>query len=401
MGETMHQEKINQLEIILKITERCNIDCTYCYYFNGNNEDYTIQPAYLSFDTAKSLVSYLCDAALTHSIDEIQIDLHGGEPLLMKKARMSAILEIFRSGIPASTNLKICVQTNATLLDNEWISIFSKYNVAIGISLDGPPKENDLHRIDKQGRGTYSTVAKAIKKLKAINERQEGIFAGIICVINPNFDGRKVYRHFVDDLGIKRIHFLNPNHTRDTATTELAEGTAQFLLGALTEWLNDGDPQIYVRQFTDPLRRLCATNLSKATPHRFIAMTVRADGQLAIDDDLRNTLPSLFNLGLNVATSTLADFINHPRVANFLQACAETPPACLQCGANGICRSGAGFGESILHRYSFVNKFRNASLFCPSHKAVVIRLGQFALSHGVPWSIIEKNMTNNFTTTSP
>ncbi|WP_207004679.1 radical SAM protein [Trinickia mobilis] len=384
--------KINRLEVIVKVTERCNIDCTYCYYFNGENGDYANQPPYLTVDTARSLAIYLHNASRSHSIDEIRIDLHGGEPLLMKKTRMSVMLEIFRSSIPDSTDLTICIQTNAILLDEEWISIFAKYNVSVGVSLDGPPRENDLYRVDKKGRGTHSAIAKAIEMLKKANKKCAGVFAGVICVVNPDFDGRKVYRHFVDDLGIERIHFLKPNQTRDGADIKLVEGTSKFLLDALNEWINDSNPNIYVRQFTDPIRRLCASGPSSPFSDRYVAVTVRANGEIAIDDDFRNTLPSLFNLELNVADSALADFLNHPGVFDFHQACAEVPPSCLQCGANGICQSGIGLNESVLHRYSFINKFRNASLFCQSHQAIIIRLGQFAISHGVPWSTIEKNM---------
>ncbi|RKU04652.1 hypothetical protein C7H84_00330 [Burkholderia sp. Nafp2/4-1b] len=393
--EMKNIDKINRLEVILKVTERCNIDCTYCYYFNGSNHDYTSQPPYLNIDTAKSLAGYLRDATRAHSIDEIQIDLHGGEPLLMKKSRMSDMLEIFRNSISDQTDLRISIQTNATLLDEEWLSIFAKYNVSVGVSLDGPPRENDLHRVDKKGNGTHSAVSKAIAMLIEKNKTCEGVFAGVICVINPDFDGSKTYRHFVDDLGIERIHFLKPNQTRDAADIKLTEGTSKFLLDTLSEWINDSDRNIYVRQFTDPLKRICASDASESPPHRFVAMTVRANGEIAVDDDFRNTLPSLFNLGLNVSNSTLADFINHPKVADFHRACDEVPPFCSQCGAKGICQSGAGLGESVLHRYSFINKFRNASLFCTSHQAVIIELGKFALSHGMPWATIEENMTGN------
>ncbi len=313
---------------------------------------------------------------------------------MMKKSRMIDMLEIFRNGIPDSADLRIGIQTNATLLDEEWISIFAKYNVSVGVSLDGPPKENDLHRVDKRGNGTHSVVAKAIEMLREWNKKYEGVFAGVICVINPDFDGRKVYRHFVDDLGVERIHFLKPNQTRDAVDIDLVDGVGQFLLDALDEWISDSSPNIYVRQFTDPLKRLCAPDSQKSLAHRFVAMTVRANGEIAIDDDFRNTLPSLFNLELNIVNSALEDFLNHQKVAGFHRACDEVPLFCLQCGARGICQSGAGLGESVLHRYSFINKFRNASLFCQSHQDVIVRLGRFALSRGVPWATIEKNMTD-------
>lgn len=388
----MKREIINRLEVILKVTERCNINCSYCYYFNGTNTDYEDQPAHLSTGTAEAIALYLNNAIIAHSISEIQIDLHGGEPLLIKKSHMRAILGILRGKISSSIDLRICVQTNATLLDDEWISIFAEHDVSVGVSLDGPPAENDVYRIDKKGQGTHARVAAAIQKLNNANKQHNGIFSGIICVVNPSFDGRKIYRHFVDDLQVKRIHFLNQNHTRDSASATTADAAARFLLGALEEWIRDADLTVHVRQFTEPLKRLCAGAVPTIPPPRYVAMTIRANGNVAIDDDLRNTLPPLFKLDLNVKSSTLTDFLNHAAVASFHRLSCEVPSVCSQCGAKEVCRAGSGLGESVLHRYSFVKKFNNASLFCSSHKAIIIRLGQFALSHGISWSIIERNM---------
>ena len=62
--------------------------------------------------------------------------------------------------------LSFKVQTNATLISDEWIDIFSKYNVSVGISIDGPKEYNDVDRVDHKNRGSYDSVRQGIELLQ-------------------------------------------------------------------------------------------------------------------------------------------------------------------------------------------------------------------------------------------
>ncbi|CNK53996.1 galns arylsulfatase regulator (Fe-S oxidoreductase) [Yersinia kristensenii] len=79
------EKKIRHLEIILKVSERCNINCDYCYVFNKGNSAADDSPARLSNKNIRHLVCFLQRACQEYQIGTIQIDFHGGEPLLMKK----------------------------------------------------------------------------------------------------------------------------------------------------------------------------------------------------------------------------------------------------------------------------------------------------------------------------
>lgn len=77
----MKIKKISRLEVVLKIVERCNIDCTYCYFFNGQDESFKKHPKSISKNTVNQVSVFLKAAIDDLHIDEIMIIFHGGEPM--------------------------------------------------------------------------------------------------------------------------------------------------------------------------------------------------------------------------------------------------------------------------------------------------------------------------------
>lgn len=153
--------KWSRLEVVLKVTERCNIDCTYCYFFNSTNQDFKDHPAYIKYETIKDCAVFLKNSVEEAGVKFLQIDFHGGEPLMMKKHRFDEMCNLFKDHLEGIVDLKFAMQTNAMLIDDEWLKIFAKHEIGIGISLDGPKHIHDIHRIDHRGRGTYDQRSKA------------------------------------------------------------------------------------------------------------------------------------------------------------------------------------------------------------------------------------------------
>lgn len=90
--------KIKHLEIILKISERCNINCTYCYVFNRGNRLAADSTPVIPLDNVIALRGFLERSAAENEIKVIQVDFHGGEPLMMKKNRFDQMCEILLQG---------------------------------------------------------------------------------------------------------------------------------------------------------------------------------------------------------------------------------------------------------------------------------------------------------------
>ena len=79
---------------------------------------------------------------------------------MLKKQRFDEMCTLFEDHLEGVVNLKFLIQTNAMLIDQEWVDIFVKHDIGVGVSLDGPMNINDENRIDHQGRGTYEiTIA--------------------------------------------------------------------------------------------------------------------------------------------------------------------------------------------------------------------------------------------------
>ncbi len=200
-----------RLEVILKVAERCNINCTYCYFFNGADDSFRFHPPSISKATITNVAEFLSQGAIDQKLENIQIDFHGGEPMLLGKKRFSQICTYLQSSVGTVTKLTLCMQTNATLIDSEWVDLFEQHQIHVGVSLDGPAEYHDAERIDFRGKGTYDRVIRGIRLLQEAQKRIGEV--GVLCVINPRHSAGRIYRHFVDDLHINGMDFLLPDIT--------------------------------------------------------------------------------------------------------------------------------------------------------------------------------------------
>jgi len=218
------------LNVVLKFTERCNLNCSYCYYFNGLDQSYKEKPAILSIPTATKIVEFLTQGINEIGIKYLSISIHGGEPLLMPKDKFEALCELLFSISPKLDGFVLHLQTNGTLLDKEWIDIFRKFQIKVGISLD------------HSGHGSYYKTEKAIKLLQ--KERYD---FGVLSVIDPTNDAEIIYNHLVKTLNINGIDFLWPDFTHDRRPPYSAEKYGEFINKMFNIWTINDDPNTRIR----------------------------------------------------------------------------------------------------------------------------------------------------------
>lgn len=154
---------MRNLQLVLKTVERCNLNCSYCYFFNGLDNSYAAKPKFISTQTIDNIVNFINQGIIELGIEEISIVLHGGEPLMQPKHDFIYMIEAFQK---ISASLSFVVQTNATLVTHKWTDLFKLYGVHVGVSIDGPENINDKYRVDHQGNGSYSRVLNGIKLLQ-------------------------------------------------------------------------------------------------------------------------------------------------------------------------------------------------------------------------------------------
>lgn len=153
----------NMRGIVLKLTDLCNMSCTYCPHSQKEN---THMKAHANDAMPEKTVLQGIDCLRLHSSDSGEVDIvfFGGEPLtafqLMKKAVFYAEETLKGKKITFNTT------TNLLLLNDEMISFFAAHRFCICVSIDGPKEIHDQNRVNKGGRGTFDTVFHHFLKLK-------------------------------------------------------------------------------------------------------------------------------------------------------------------------------------------------------------------------------------------
>ncbi len=384
-------EKIKHLEIILKVSERCNINCTYCYVFNMGNTLAADSIPVISENNVLALKGFFERSAAENDIEVIQIDFHGGEPLLMKKDRFDRMCRILRQGDYGSSRLELALQTNGILIDEEWITLFEKHHVHASISIDGPQHINDRHRLDRKGKSTYQGTINGLRLLQeAWRQGRLPGEPGILSVANANANGAEIYHHFANVLACQRFDFLIPDDHHDVNAD--GEGVGRFLKEALDAWFADGRPEIFVRIFNTYLGTMLNSQFTRvlgmsASIESAYAFTVTADGLIRIDDTLRSTSDRIFNAVGHVSEMSLARVLATPNVREYLALSKKLPDGCLDCVWNNICHGGR-----LVNRFSRKNRFDNKTVFCSSMRGFLSRAAAHLIAADVDENSIMKNI---------
>ncbi|CAK2862401.1 hypothetical protein VCRA2133E348_20160 [Vibrio crassostreae] len=116
---------IDKLQLIVKVSERCNLNCSYCYYFNGEVQDHNKKPPIIIMKVVEKVIYDLKDFIQSgNKIRLLEVILHGGEPLLLKLDRMEQLLQSFIDNLSSLTTLRFGMQTNGTIVNENVIPDF-------------------------------------------------------------------------------------------------------------------------------------------------------------------------------------------------------------------------------------------------------------------------------------
>jgi uncharacterized protein len=374
-----------QLFAVLKVAEVCNLKCPYCYFFFGGDDSHARDPKRIPLGMVRRTAEMLVNGAEELDYSRVDVSLHGGEPLMVGKKHFVAICEIFRDTFDGRVPLGLNMQTNATLVDEEWVEIFKRFEIGIGISIDGPKAENDLTRIDKMGRGTYDKTIAGLKMIRAGHGD-----VGILCVINPESDGAETYRHFVHDLGLRSMDFLLPLQNWDNFDAEATRKTTHFYEDVLEAWLADNNPKVSIRSLSDPMIAMLsdkgAARRAAALHSSTHAITIRSNGDICPDDTLTSLNPAYRDTGHNVATSSLASFMRHPLWEDLLLSSRGPKDECGSCRWWTICRGGHPD-----HRFGQATKFSRKTTYCETYKSLYGRLESY-IAPAVPARVLEDRL---------
>lgn len=185
--------------IIKPVSNGCNLHCDYCYAGARGMKGVR----HMTVGTAKRIV----DSVLAQSGDcPVEFIWHGGEPLLRGKDFFEEVFtyQQSRSAEWPNHHFANALQTNITLLNDNWIRFFSSHGIQLSTSLDGPQWIHDRHRGRVGGGGSYRAVVEGIQRA-----RRAGLTVNTISVItSDSVDCPQVIYHHLQELGIPHVTFL-------------------------------------------------------------------------------------------------------------------------------------------------------------------------------------------------
>ncbi|MDC8758316.1 radical SAM/SPASM domain-containing protein [Janthinobacterium fluminis] len=383
------------LSIVLKVTERCNLACPYCYFFFSGDETYKQHPPFIPKGTVGEVIRFIRQAIEAGGVRQVRIGLHGGEPLLLKISKFAELCEAFRSALDPLCELMLIVQTNGVLVTREWVELFSRFKIRVGVSIDGNEAVHNIFRITKKGAGTYAETRRGWNLLNQSMADGELPSANILCVISPQQSGAAIYKHFIQELKASGVNFLLPDMTHDSpeATERYIEGCGDFMIDVFKAWSEYGGRKgfgtvRFIDEVIGPLMNdeLCRRSaLSKFEPlGQFV---ISSNGEVSPDDVIRGIAPRFRGLNYNVASHQCQELQESSVWQELENARRSLPSACRECVWKSICGGGA-----YQHRYSEENGFDNPSVYCSALKRFYGHVTKQVVAAGYPIEEIERRL---------
>lgn len=330
---------------------RCNLACKYCYYLEKSLLFEKHSPQVM--DDAL-LEKFIHDYIGAQTTQEVLFTWHGGEPLMRPLQFYKKAVALQRK-YAAGRRIDNCLQTNGTLLTEEWCRFFKEQGWLVGVSVDGTQEMHDAYRKAKGGGPSHHKVMQGIRLLQ-----KHGVEWNALAVVNDfNAEHPKEFYRFFKEIGCRFIQFtpivermLTHADGRQLAAVE-EEGTegmmpfsvspeqwGDFLIGIFDEWVKEDVGEYFVQLFDATLANWMGVQPGICT----LARTCGHAGAIEWNGDVfacdHFVFPQ-YRLG-NLREKSLVEMMYSPRQREFGRAKQTAlPRQCRECrwlfACNGEC----------------------------------------------------------------
>ena len=346
--------------VILKVVAPCNLNCSYCYEYNMGDDSWKFKPKRISHDMIELICNEIQRYINANNLKNFSVTLHGGEPLMLSEKNLENLL--FRISKIKVDNLKIGMQTNATLANINKIKILNNYNVNIGVSVDGNEKANK-YRVDLKGNSAHERIVKGIELIK----KEANYFSGFLSVVNLNTEPSDVL-DFLSQYEPYQIDLLQPfaNYNNPPIPSKTKYKFGDWMIKAFKYWNeNKRLSKIKIRYFEDAIFSIIK-NESRSDwfglkPPGYVI--VATDGNYEGLDTLKVADKSVRVTEKNVINSSIDDFIMSEANKIRLGGLSMLPDDCKNCQIKKWCSGGY-----LPTRFSSENGYNNRSYYCSDLK---------------------------------
>ena len=347
-------------ELILKVSSICNLNCDYCYVFNKGDTSYKREPPLLKMELIKPIVHRISQHCDQFKIENFIVIFHGGEPLLESRDfYKSFVYELNQSCM--DTRFSYGVQTNATLLAQEWIDFFTGLNVQIGVSVDGTRKASSHRVYRSNGMEAYDNIIRGLSLIKRNN-----LPVSTLSVMNVEVSPIDVYDH-LKSIGVDYADFLYPDMTFDSLVDSRF---TSWIIELFDRWYDDITPKPIIRYFDFMIKMLLGENVGYEMLGRGKNRTlcIKTNGDIEIVDSMKVCGNKFTHTGFNVRTNSFLDLEQNEILRMYYLSHSDEVLCmkCRKCTFVNICGGG-----KLPHRFSVKNGFKNPSVYCQCNMEII------------------------------
>jgi uncharacterized protein len=326
--------------------------------YNHVDQSYRSRPIFMSEEVFRALVSRIRAYRDSNPDHLISVVFHGGEPMLFDPQVLDGWLNEAKEVL--GTGVRFGMQTNASVVTDQWIDVLRRHQIQPGVSIDGPAEIHDLVRVDHAGKGTHSKTVQGLQRFL-----EADLKPGLLCVINPQYSGIEVYRH-LRSLNVKRMNFLLPEVTHDSRRLFYGDlgptPLADYLIPIFDDWWAEDDPDIRIKLFYEAIKMILGGAPNTDTLGNALEdyLIIDTDGSIQGNDCLKICFEGASETGLNVIEHSFDQLHRgNPFVYKLMHEGIPLCEKCLLCPERDVCGGGP-----VTQRYSHSTGFSNPSVWC-------------------------------------
>ena len=323
--------------LIKPASSLCNLRCEYCFYHAI--ADSRSVPSYGIME--ESVLEQIVMKVLQFADGVATFSFQGGEPTLCGLDFFRRVIELQEKYNVKDVQISNCLQTNGTLLNEEWAVFLHEHRFLVGLSLDGPAAVHDRYRLAPDGKGTYDKVIKAAEMLD-----QHQVEYNILLVVNGT-NAKKPQRlyQFFRDHGFRYLQFIPCIDPKGVPRGSLPfsldnERFAGFLKGFFDKWYAEisRDEEVSVRYFDNLVR--IAMGIRPETCSMFgtcqCQFVFEADGSVYPCDFYVN---DEWRIG-RIHDLTIEQIAMSETALRFMKQSINVPEECARCEWYRLCKNG-------------------------------------------------------------
>lgn len=336
------------------VSSMCNLSCKYCYYLEKANLYRSEDKAGRFTMSDELLERFVREYIESQTMPQVLFTWHGGEALMRPLSFYKRVVELQKQ-YARGMQIDNSIQTNGTLLTDEWCEFFRENGWLVGVSIDGPQEFHDEYRRNKMGQPSFRKVMQGINLLN-----KHGVEWNALAVINDfNADYPLDFYNFFKEINchyiqftpiVERLfshtdgrHLASPKNYGDVPLADFSvspEQWGEFLVTLFDEWVKEDVGKYFIQLFDATL----ANWVGQAPGVCTMARTCGHAGVMEYNGDVYSCDHFVFpeyKLG-NIRTKTLVEMMYSERQQQFgLDKYNKLPSQCKNCeflfACNGEC----------------------------------------------------------------